>query len=72
MPVGKPLARKTQNFVGFAQVIIKLQRCNIPIPLNWSLSAAARADHQESPGRPHEVERSGMHGPYRQTLSRRT
>ena len=30
--------------VDFEQFIIKLERCNIPVPLGWSLSATARAD----------------------------
>ena len=30
--------------IDFEQFVIKLERCNIPVPLGWSLSAAARAD----------------------------
>ena len=37
-------ASHARDCVRFEQFIIKLQRCNIPIPLGWSLSAAARAD----------------------------
>jgi hypothetical protein len=32
------------NCVDFDQVVVKLQPCNIPIPLGWSLSDATRAD----------------------------